>query len=560
MPEMVPAALFSRAAAGEIEAFERLLAPAVESSYMVALCLLEDPALAEQAVAAACRTAFRRLRACADYRQLRLWFVSIVRAECQRRVSQARPPLVAVGDDPATTQELSEAIGNLDFQARSLIVLRYYLRLSIEEVAQVEGITPAVASDRLARAAQSLGPLFNERHGLPESEDLIFARRMQRLYSEVGGPSSDLRPRIERALRRPRAFTQSAALVALAILAAVVLVAASLPHIPGWIRVLGAHAQGPSSSARPLAMHTGGGVAAGSQGPGATVETGSAAGPAPQAYAGPAYAGPAAAPQPLVPGQLGLAGPALPAAEVGLAFGPVAFSASGGSPPYQWSVAPAAPTGLSLAVDGARARLQGTPTQPASVALTLTVTDARGVSQSRISQLNVAAGLALSDTPAPAAEVGVAYSAIYTASSGVAPYTWSVTSGVAGVTAIASGAVVRFSGTPTAAGQQTLRIGLSDALGASVQRTYTVGVALPLQVASTLPGGIHGKPYSFQLVSGGVSGYQASGLPAWLTLTPSGALTGALPAPATYSFTAVVTDSCSGCRGSVTRSLTLISS
>lgn len=552
---MAPAALFSRAAAGEIEAFERLLAPAVESSYMVALCLLEDPALAEQAVAAACRTAFRRLRACADYRQLRLWFVSIVRAECQRRVSQARPPLVAVGDDPATTQELNEAIGNLDFQARSLIVLRYYLRLSIEEVAQVEGITPAVASDRLARAAQSLGPLFNQRHGLPESEDLIFARRMQRLYSEVGGPSSDLRPRIERALRRPRAFTQSAALVGLAILAAVVLVAVSLPHIPGWIRVLGAHAQGPPSSARPLAMHTGGGVAAGSQGPGATVQTGSAAGPAP-----PAYAGPAPAPQPLVPGQLGLAGPALPAAEVGLAFGPVAFSASGGSPPYQWSVAPAAPAGLSLVADGAGARLQGTPTQPASVALMLTVTDARGVSQSRISQLNVAAGLALSDNQAPAAELGVAYSAIYTASSGVAPYTWSVTSGLAGVTAIASGAVVRFSGTPTAAGQQTLRIGLSDALGASVQRTYTVGVALPLQVASALPAGIHGKPYSFQLVSGGVSGYQASGLPPWLTLTPSGALTGTLPVPGTYSFTAVVTDSCSGCRGSVTRSLTLISS
>jgi hypothetical protein len=194
------------------------------------------------------------------------------------------------------------------------------------------------------------------------------------------------------------------------------------------------------------------------------------------------------------------------------------------------------------------------------VALTLTVTDARGVSESRTSQLSVAAGLALTDTGAPPAEVGVAYSATYIAGSGVAPYTWSVTSGVAGVTAIAGGAGLRFSGTPTAAGPQTLRIGLSDALGASVQRTYNVAVAPHLQVGSSLPAGVHGTLYSFQLVVGGVSGYQASGIPPWLTLTPSGTLTGILPAPATYSFTATLTDSCAGCQASVTRSFTLVSS
>ena len=62
----------------------------------------------------------------------------------------------------------------------------------------------------------------------------------------------------------------------------------------------------------------------------------------------------------------------LPAGTVGVPYGPVTLTASGGTPPYTWT-ATGLPAGLSLSTAGV---LSGTPTASGSFATTITVKDA----------------------------------------------------------------------------------------------------------------------------------------------------------------------------------------
>ncbi len=69
-------------------------------------------------------------------------------------------------------------------------------------------------------------------------------------------------------------------------------------------------------------------------------------------------------------------GPNLPAAQLGTAYGPVTFSASGGTPPYTFKVvAGALPPGLALSAGGA---LGGTPLVAGAFSFTVQVTDSSG--------------------------------------------------------------------------------------------------------------------------------------------------------------------------------------
>lgn len=84
--------------------------------------------------------------------------------------------------------------------------------------------------------------------------------------------------------------------------------------------------------------------------------------------------------------------------------------------------------------------------------------------------------LVVSTASLPAAKVGEAYTASLAATGGAAPYTWSVTSGELpdGLSLAPSGAVT---GTPTAAGEATVTVRVTDknALFASKAVTITVG-------------------------------------------------------------------------------------
>ena len=80
-----------------------------------------------------------------------------------------------------------------------------------------------------------------------------------------------------------------------------------------------------------------------------------------------------------------------------------------------------------------------------------------------------------SNSTLPAGTVGTNYSALFTATGGSAPYTWSVLSGTlpAGLTLSSTGVL---SGTPTASGPSTFTVGVQDSLAATGSQAYTLTI------------------------------------------------------------------------------------
>src|SRR5207245_9435345 len=118
----------------------------------------------------------------------------------------------------------------------------------------------------------------------------------------------------------------------------------------------------------------------------------------------------------------------LPGGTVSSAYS-ATLSASGGTPPYSWSVSSGTvPTGLSLSSSGT---LSGTPTVAGSFPFTVAVKDAASASASASLSINVVSvpPLQVTSSQLPGGTVGSAYIATLNASGGTSPYSWSVSSG-----------------------------------------------------------------------------------------------------------------------------------
>jgi large repetitive protein len=170
--------------------------------------------------------------------------------------------------------------------------------------------------------------------------------------------------------------------------------------------------------------------------------------------------------------------------------------------------------------------------------------------------------LTVTTTSLPAGTVGAAYSQTLAASGGTGGYTWSVTSGPlpAGLTLSAAGVI---SGTPAAAGASTFTVQVKDSSGTTATRALSIAInpAALLLTTTSLPGATAGASYSATLsASGGTGGYTwsvtAGSLPAGLSLSPSGAITGTPSSAGTASFTVQVQDS-SGAKAATNLSISV---
>jgi hypothetical protein len=239
------------------------------------------------------------------------------------------------------------------------------------------------------------------------------------------------------------------------------------------------------------------------------------------------------------------------------------FQATGGAPPYAWSILSSAPPpdGLTLAADGT---LSGTPTRT-NTSISVLVTDVVGATAFAVVPLEIV--LAPLEIPAldfPDAVIGQAYEVALT---GGPPSAWSVTSG-----SLPPGLVIaplvqccaRVFGTPTEIGvfhfQLTLTIGPESA-----HRDFTITVRpTPLTVVTTsLPEGQQSTAYQVFLVAdGGTAPYtwsiDSGTLPAGLSLSAGGELSGAPTASGTFNFIVRATDSSpAGFQQSATSALSL---
>ena len=160
--------------------------------------------------------------------------------------------------------------------------------------------------------------------------------------------------------------------------------------------------------------------------------------------------------------------------------------------------------------------------------------------------------------PLPLGTVGVAYNQTITASGGTGPYTFSVTAGAlpAGLSLTSGGLI---SGMPTTAGTSTFTVTATDANVCTGLQAYTIVINPPscqtitLLPAPPLPQGTRLVAYNQTITAGGGTVpytfiVTAGALPAGLSLTSGGLISGTPTTAGTFTFTVTATDA-SGCKG-----------
>ncbi|HKV03912.1 MAG TPA: putative Ig domain-containing protein [Candidatus Acidoferrales bacterium] len=157
-------------------------------------------------------------------------------------------------------------------------------------------------------------------------------------------------------------------------------------------------------------------------------------------------------------------------------------NASGGVPPYSWSVASGSlPPGLSLAPSTSNSvTISGTPTSQGTSTFTIKVTDSSGAFATSASLTITVGNLAITTaSPLPPGSVGTPYSVQFAASGGTAPDQWSVATGSALPAGLMLSAAGLLSGTPTVQATATFGVTVTDSEvpPASVTRSFglTIG-------------------------------------------------------------------------------------
>jgi hypothetical protein len=250
----------------------------------------------------------------------------------------------------------------------------------------------------------------------------------------------------------------------------------------------------------------------------------------------------------------GITTTSLASGTVGTAYS-ATLQASGGAGTLTWSLASGStlPAGLSLSSSGA---ISGTPTTPATTSFTVKLTDSSG---GQAGPLSATQQLSLTIKPAPLiitttslsnGVVGVAYSASLAASGGTGTISWSVTSGSlpGGLNLSGAGAI---SGTPTAAGTVPFTVTATDSGTPPQTVNQSLSITINPQLiitTTTLPNGVVGTAYSASVqASGGVGTITLSvtsgSLPAGLTVSSAGAISGTPTAAGSSSFTVTAKDS-----------------
>ncbi|WP_346534327.1 Ig domain-containing protein [Micromonospora sp. DPT] len=177
-------------------------------------------------------------------------------------------------------------------------------------------------------------------------------------------------------------------------------------------------------------------------------------------------------------GQLLITTTQLPQAQQNIAYR-VALAATGGVPPYVWSVGDGTlPPGLQL--DGTTGALAGTPTAPGSSSCEFTVTDGAGSHATRTLTLTVVGEVKVTTTELPAAMAQRPYDVTLQASGGTPPYRWALATGALPAGIQLEAATGRLTGRPDSPGSCAGSFTVIDS-----QQSEAISATIPLTVAPT---------------------------------------------------------------------------
>jgi RNA polymerase sigma factor (sigma-70 family) len=165
--------LVERAQRGDREAFGALAEVSIAEMYNLALLMLSDGDLAQDAVQEALIGAWRDLRALRDPDRFRPWLRRILVNAVYRTANRERRASRRLVDttietfdlDPARDLENRDAIDRafvrLSPEHRAVLVAHHYLELSDHEAAEMLGVRPGTVKSRLHRATAAMRSMLD---------------------------------------------------------------------------------------------------------------------------------------------------------------------------------------------------------------------------------------------------------------------------------------------------------------------------------------------------------------------------------------------------------------
>jgi RNA polymerase sigma factor (sigma-70 family) len=161
--------LVERARSGDREAFASLVGMTSDRMYAIAIRILRDGHLAEDALQGAMITAWRQLPTLRDPARFEAWvrrlLIHACFAEARRRQTWAANVRVLPVDGPAAPDEivsvadrdtLDRAFRRLSIEQRAVFVLHHHTGFALAEIAEALGIPAGTARSRLHYATRTL--------------------------------------------------------------------------------------------------------------------------------------------------------------------------------------------------------------------------------------------------------------------------------------------------------------------------------------------------------------------------------------------------------------------
>lgn len=216
----------------------------------------------------------------------------------------------------------------------------------------------------------------------------------------------------------------------------------------------------------------------------------------------------------------------VPNGTINIAYPTTTFAAQGGTSPYNFTIQQGTiPTGLTFD----NGILSGTPTVAGSFLFKMRATDAdNNIKDEDFTMVIGSVSVFVAPNTIPDGTVTAPYNATFTASGGVAPYTFRLFSG--GLPSGLSLSNASITGTPTAFGVWTFSIEARDANTNTGRTQYSVTILPAIMGPTSIPFGIANADYMVQLeIQNPYGSYTFSSnreLPNGLELSPDGLISG----------------------------------